>query len=372
MPLELHTEHTDSIRYSESSTFGSFTRAKSITQTAGQGHNFGSFSSPGQAVLASGASQQSGTEAPGCSGGPLAAVARASQDSALVPCYGSGSALDPTGSTAAAGHTGVAESATQQQQQLGQLEYQVAPRSRSFLQQPNSASFTSSIAHSSVSGPSSASGIESNQQSFTGHSDGVLARIFGKRFSSKTNQDAAAQQHRQVEIPAMHSPADVESPLPTPLQASSDSLPHASGQFATAQTANGKKARFIPRIGSNSSLSQQQHQERDMEYGAAAGGWAFGRSNSSVGSVFDRAGGSFLSGKYDRNVISFTSSGRRRNAAASFMHRFNQFAGKSGNLGDHQPLKLLRLAVRIGVATGPLHYGVALGNTAAKHRAKSE
>lgn len=65
------------------------------------------------------------------------------------------------------------------------------------------------------------------------------------------------------------------------------------------------------------------------------------------------------------------------NAGASLMKRFGAFS-KTGLAysrgsafgGDHQPMQLLKLAIRIGIATGPLPHGTDVNNCAVKDRAK--
>eukprot|EP00878_Enallax_costatus_P004317 GHUV01004548.1.p1 GENE.GHUV01004548.1~~GHUV01004548.1.p1 ORF type:complete len:1095 (+),score=312.31 GHUV01004548.1:392-3676(+) len=64
-------------------------------------------------------------------------------------------------------------------------------------------------------------------------------------------------------------------------------------------------------------------------------------------------------------------------AGVNIVRRFSAFTKsgssytKGGVLGsDQQPLQLLKLAIRIGVATGPLPYGTDVGNCAVKDKAK--
>jgi hypothetical protein len=107
---------------------------------------------------------------------------------------------------------------------------------------------------------------------------------------------------------------------------------------------------------------------------AAAAAAAHGKS--SFGSSVHWAGPERASGSLSHKV-SDSSSKVWMNSAAAFMRRFSQF-GRSGSgqqrplqaASEQVPMQVLRLALRVGIATGTLPYGVDVANCAVKDRAK--
>jgi hypothetical protein len=87
----------------------------------------------------------------------------------------------------------------------------------------------------------------------------------------------------------------------------------------------------------------------------------------------DRASGSISVS----HRVSDSSSKVWMNSAAAFMRRFSQF-GRNGSgqqrpmqaASEQVPMQVLRLALRVGIATGTLPYGVDVANCAVKDRAK--
>jgi hypothetical protein len=77
--------------------------------------------------------------------------------------------------------------------------------------------------------------------------------------------------------------------------------------------------------------------------------------------------------------VSNSSSKVWMHSAAAFMRRFSQF-GRSGSgqsrpmqqSHEQVPMQVLRLALRVGIATGTLPYGVDVANCAVKDRAKGK
>jgi hypothetical protein len=119
--------------------------------------------------------------------------------------------------------------------------------------------------------------------------------------------------------------------------------------------------------------------------GQPAGMSVTGASKSSFGScaVPERASPSVVGsiiGKQSSGGYDGGSGSTKTWGASGFMRKFSQMTGKSSQLssmlngvGDPQcPLKVVRLAVRIGIATGPLPYNCEVANCAVKDKAKGE
>lgn len=100
---------------------------------------------------------------------------------------------------------------------------------------------------------------------------------------------------------------------------------------------------------------------------SAASGLHHGDASSTISSILHRPGD-------DRHS---STNGSRFWSAANIARRISAFGksgpsyGKSSVFGaDQQPMQLLKLAIRIGIATGPLPYGCDVSNCAVKDRAK--
>jgi hypothetical protein len=112
-------------------------------------------------------------------------------------------------------------------------------------------------------------------------------------------------------------------------------------------------------------------------YGSALTSNAFGPSETKAIS-FGLMSASSVSGRH--SSIEGSSATKLRGVTSALMHRFSQFARSTSGAGmpaasavaHHPSMKVLRLSVRIGIATGLLPYGVDVSNSAVACRAKGE
>jgi len=186
-----------------------------------------------------------------------------------------------------------------------------------------------------------------------------------------------------------------------------------SGHSGHTNSLSGSLSRLLPRYGSRSSKGSAErlhivqlsfsdtNQLRDgaaltpprlIELGSGSS-WAgqlagmsvTGASKSSFGScaVPERASPSIVGsiiGKQSSGGYDGGSGSTKTWGASGFIRKISQMTGKSSQqsntlsgLGDPQcPLKVVRLAVRIGIATGPLPYNCEVANCAVKDKAKGE
>ncbi|WIA30200.1 hypothetical protein OEZ86_000292, partial [Tetradesmus obliquus] len=189
-------------------------------------------------------------------------------------------------------------------------------------------------------------------------------------FSSKLTSGMLAGSNSTAAAAAATAP-HLRSNSRTPLQArhSQESgyvTPTASAQQQQQQQQQQHCNGAAATLDINNSWTSAQH---PALAGAAHGKSSFGSSVHWTGP--DRASGSMT------HKASDSSSKVWMHNAAAFVRRFSQF-GRSGSsqqqqlraASEHVPMQVLRLALRVGIATGTLPYGVDVASCAVKDRAK--
>jgi hypothetical protein len=288
------------------------------------------FSTKGSTVLSDAGAPPATAAAAGSTGGAGAA--------GVVPSLPNGhvdhAAPPPAAAPAAEGSTaaqGPFASISLQQQLLEQQQQQqqqgdVSLRVR--IPGPLNASFTHSAAGRGL-GSSVSSGSEAVQQHAKTSPSGVLNRIFGKTLSRQGSNGSGAIS------PAAASNA---SDMAVSARENSMSLPDAATVYSGVQ-----------RYGGATAQSEHQHAREPSHAGVSEG----------------------------------SSATKLKSTASTFMQRLTGRGsgmgtiGGSSNLGSaaakqQHPIKVLQLAVRIGIASGLLPYGCDVSECAVKVRAKGE
>jgi hypothetical protein len=267
-------------------------------------------------------------------GAPLATAPAAAAAAGVVSSLPNGHVTDHAAAAAGGGEGGTAAqnpfaSITLQQQLLEQQQQQGDISLRVRVPGPLNASFTHSAAGRGL-GSSVSSGSEAVNQHGKTSPSGVLNRIFGKPLSRQGSNGSGAIS------PAAASHA---SDLALSARENSMSLPDASTVYSAIRRHGGSAA------GQN----EQSHTAREPSHAGVSEGSSATKLKSTASTFMQR-----LTGR------------------GSGMGTIGGSSGLGSAAAKQHPIKVLQLAVRIGIASGLLPYGCDVSECAVKVRAKGE
>lgn len=275
-------------------------------------------------------------------------------------------------------HTGALTSATAANHHVGSIHI---PRSSSFT----SSTALSSLGHSSQTG----SDAHGRNQSFS------IANIFNRQRMQRNHDHRSKQRSDGAKQtpPMVGSTGALGVPTRQPEQQRRSAEEDFDGTTADAAHVM-PKCNGIDAATAAASVGKEdshQYQPSSAASDIECGGSSAARSHtpasfsSSISAFLSNASegapdlqrGGLHNSSLGSSPGSVVFSQRKRGVTSALMHKLSQITGRSGPssstvAAEQQSLKLLRIAVRIGIASGPLPYGATLGNCAVKHRAKSK